>query len=324
MIQQDASPFTPASLPDEHYLSYLWRWANLSGSRSLLKGLTAFIGNNTYYVSRALTPQFLASVLNQMPEHFDSSAFMFESTQERYFKSLKVDHAASAYLKPIGKSVGADFANKHLRWCVACAKEDDKAYGIAYWRNSHQDPRLVRCNRHGLPLLKTCHLCKQKKGILADFGRPPTSATCQYCNRQLDNRRVTALTPFQLWLEQLHHLANHKVQFDRTALINRIQAIVEIDNASIKKGPRGHWDLPQKNFIKAFNSTRACNHFSFGEVPYASISSYVQLRLRYVLDQDIQHSSVVYALLGWAFLPENERNARFGVFAGGKAIPEAA
>lgn len=321
MIQQDASPFAPASLPDEHYLSYLWRWANLSGSHSLLTGLFALTGSRTWALAQALTPQFLTTVLKRLPKHIDVRTLMLENTPERHFKSINETEFGFA---PIGEKVGADFASKHLRWCVACAKEDEKIQGLAYWRNSHQDPRLVRCQRHDLALLKTCHLCKRHKGTLSQLGRPPTSSICQYCAGQLDNQLVKNLTPFQQWLEQLHHLSNHGVQVNRNVLTSRVKAVVAAESASMKQRSRKLWELPQKRFIDAFNATRACDHFSFGEVPYAALGSYSQLRLSYVLNSDIHHSSVIYALLGWIFLSAEERNASFGSFSGGKAIQELA
>ncbi|APE07041.1 hypothetical protein BM528_15675 [Alteromonas sp. RW2A1] len=320
MIQQDASPFSLASLPDEHYLSYLWRWANLSGSRSLYAGLFALTDSRTLGLARALTPQFLASVLERMPEHIDVNAFMLENTPERFFKSLK--GTESGFI-PLGKNVGVDFANKHLRWCVACAKDDEKSHGLAYWRNSHQDHRLMRCQKHGLRLLKTCHLCKRHKALLTKLGQSPTSARCQYCSKQLENHLVKKLTPFQQWLEQLHHLSNHGVQVDRNSLIRRVQAVVAGESALMKQSPRKLSERPQKRFIDAFNDTKACDHFSFGEVPYGALSSYSQLHLSYVLNPDINHSSIIYALLGWVFLSTEERKASFGTFSAGKAIKDS-
>tara|TARA_B100002003_G_C14102029_1_gene530020 strand:+ start:651 stop:1616 length:966 start_codon:yes stop_codon:yes gene_type:complete len=319
MIQMDASPFAPASLPDEHYLSYLWRWANLSGSNSLYKGLFAMTGTKTLGLAQALAPEFLANVLKHIPEHVDVGALMLENTPERHFKSINETESGFA---PIGTKVGAGFSNQHLRWCAACAKEDERTLGLTYWRNSHQDPRLVRCQRHDLPLLKTCHLCKQHKARLTQLKGPPTSAICQYCASRLDNQLVKSLTPFQKWMELLHHLSNHGVQVNRNELIIRVQAVVADESASMKLRPRKQWELPQKRFIEAFNSTKACDHFSFGEVPYAALGSYSQLRLPYILNPDIHHSPIIYALLGWHFLSAEECKVRFGRFSGGKAIQE--
>lgn len=321
MIQQDVSPFALTSLPDEHYLSYLWRWANLSGSHSLSSGLFALTSSRTWALSKALTPQFLITVLKHLPEHIDVRTMMLENTPERHFKSIDETEAG---FSPVGEKVGGDFTSKHLRWCVACAKEDEKIQGLAYWRNSHQDPRLVRCQQHDLALLKTCHLCKRHKGTLTQLERPPTSAICQYCASQLDNQLVKSLSPFQQWLEQLHHLSNYGVQVNRDALIRRVQAVVAAESNSMKQRPRKQWELPQKRFIDAFNATKACDHFSFGEVPYGAIGSYSQLHLSYVLNPNNHHSSIIYALLGWIFLSTEERDARFGSFSGGKAIQEVA
>lgn len=149
MIQLEHTHYAPIAYDDEHYLSYLWRWATLSGARTFCRGLTALVGKAPAYLSGALTPEFLLSLVDALSPHINTNVFLVEHTQERYFKCFKAesgvvyDNGCNKY-HCTGRKTERDFSIKHLRWCHACAREDAGRYGLAYWHNSHQDSRIVR------------------------------------------------------------------------------------------------------------------------------------------------------------------------------------
>jgi hypothetical protein len=317
MMQLNASPFSPVAMDDEYFLSYLWRWAQLAGGVTFGRSVTSFIGIRPNSISAMLTPSFLAKIVNVLPDYMNIEDFLCEHTNEKYLMTLSANGADEKRFAPISKMPAADFGCKHLRWCEGCAKEGVDSLGLAYWRTSHQDPRLLRCQRHKLQLLATCHLCKRKVTKLKQFGQPPSSANCQYCFAPLKRKFVRDLTPFQYWLEQLHHMGNHGFQVDRAGLITRVRDIVEADKATLRHLPWKNWNTPQKRFINAFNETKACDHFICGEVTYEMLNYYSQLKLDYVLNPNIQQSTVMLALIGWTFLPEDERHSRFGKFLNG-------
>ena len=320
MNQLENTPFLPVTLEDEHYLSFMCRWAVLSGATNMARGIYSLIGKRPTYITELMQLRFLSKLANSLPAFVDKKHFCHAHTQEKYAATLELGDSQSDSVFPVAEAINSGFSEKHLRWCTGCAREDIASFGAAYWRNSHQDPRLVRCQKHGLPLLATCHMCKRKKTYVSQLSQPRANAECQYCSASLDNKIVRDLTPFQLWLEQLHHLANHGVQFNRHTLIPRINCVVEMHQKEMKLKPRKSWIMPDKIFINAFNSTRACDHFSYGEIPYAGLSSYSALKLSSLLNPDVQQPSVIYALLAWVFLSKEDRDTRFGFFADGQAV----
>tara|TARA_B100000519_G_C14258442_1_gene446274 strand:- start:2242 stop:3231 length:990 start_codon:yes stop_codon:yes gene_type:complete len=329
MIQLEHTHYAPIAYDDEHYLSYLWRWATLSGARTFCRGLTALVGKAPAYLSGALTPEFLLSLVDALSPHINTNVFLVEHTQERYFKCFKAesgvvyDNGCNKY-HCTGRKTERDFSIKHLRWCHACAREDAGRYGLAYWHNSHQDSRIVRCQRHGLKLLSTCQACKRNKVYLSQISTPPVEAICQYCQRQLDNKCKLPLTDFQYWLESLHHLANHGVHLNRESFVLDIRKIVDDELDSMPSMRRRSTEGPQRRFIEAYNESQLGAQIGTGDVAYEILKHYQQLRLNYLLKKDILLLPEMYALLGWVFLPEDERNARFGVFRYGQAVQEAA
>jgi hypothetical protein len=318
MIHLDTSYYEPTFYVDEHYLSILKRWALFGGAGMLQRGLKMLTGKNVGLLGAALQPEFLATFLNALPERFKKEAFLHSHTQERFLKTLTKD--ASGKFNAIGPTVGALLQNYHLRWCPACAKEDIQSIGTAYWRNSHQDTRLLRCQRHNLKLLSTCHRCKRKKSALNELKAPPVEPECPLCSKPLNVCRLTTLTPFQLWLEKLHHLGNYGIQVDRFLLIEKVAKVVAgIDDENQMKRTK-HYQSSTRLFINEYNGTKVYENTNTGEIPFEIISSWSQLHIKKVLDVNVVYRPEIYGLLGQAFLDEDERESIFGTFKNGEAV----
>ncbi len=320
MMQQTSTPYFTSALPDEHYISYLWRCANLSGYATMAKMLQVLVGRCPTKVSGLLGSKYLADILIRLPEHISCLGFMRNHTQEKYFQTLTYCEEGERDFTTSASNSGGELALKHLRWCPACTKQDQINLNVRYWHNSHQDPRITRCQKHGLKLLSVCKGCRNKKLNTSKVGQSPAEAVCQLCGVSLDARRVESLTPFQRWMEQLHHLNNQGCNVNRVALLKRVNELVSQENASLKLLPNKQKVVPERRFIEAYNTTLACTHLSTGAVSFDVIASYSHLRLNKVLNSNIHSSPVMYALLGWVFLDADERDARFGFFRGGKAI----
>lgn len=320
MIQLEKSYYEPTFYADEHYLSILNRWALLGGAGMLQRGVKMLTGKDVGLLGAALKPEFLATFLNSLPERFNKDVFLHAHTQERFLKTLTKD--SDGNYTPVGPTVGALLQNYHLRWCPACAKEDIQSIGTSYWRNSHQDTRLLRCQRHKLKLLSTCHRCKRKKTYLNGLMAPPAESECLLCSTPLPICRLTTLTPFQVWLEKLHHLGNYGVQTDRFVLLEKVAKIVAaIDDENQKKRSR-HYQSTTRMLIDNYNETKVYENTGTGEIPFEIISSWSQLRIKKVLDVNIVYRPEIYALLGHVFLNEDEKEALFGTFKNGEAIKE--
>lgn len=320
MLQQRAMPYFDSALPDEHYMAYLWRCANLSGYVTLNKMLQGLTGRCPQYVSGLLTSKYLADILTQLPEYISAEAFMRHHTQEKYFTTIDYNREENEKFKSLASINRGGIVVKHLRWCHACTKQDAITLNLRYWHNSHQDPRITRCQKHGLQLISVCNACREKEINTSKFGLPPEEAVCQLCGVSLNVRRVESLTPFQHWMEQLHHLSNHGVNVSRVALLKRASELISKEKAALQKLPPFKRKTPEKRFIEAYNKTLAHYHFALGAVSYEHLSSYSHLQLKTILNSDKFLSPVIYALLGWVFLDADERDARYGFFDGGKAI----
>lgn len=320
MLQQRSMPYFDSALPDEHYVAYLWRCANLSGYATFTKMLQDLLGRCPQYVSGLLTSKCLANILTQLPEDISAEAFMRSHTQEKYLTTIAFSREGNEKFTSLASVNRGAIVVKHLRWCHACAKQDEVTLNLRYWHNSHQDPRITRCQKHGLQLISVCNACREKELNTSKFGLPPEEAVCQLCGVSLDVRRVEALTPFQRWMEQLHHLSNHGVNVSRVALLKRANELISKEKVALQKLPPFKRKTPEKRFIEAYNKTLAHNHFALGAVSYEHLSSYSHLQLKTILNSDKFLSPVIYALLGWVSLDADERDARFGFFDGGKAI----
>jgi hypothetical protein len=325
MIQLEHSYYAPIAYKDEHYLSYLFRWAALGGVRTLSQGLTALIGSAPIFLYKALNPEFVLRLVKGLPAEINRDTFLLDHTQERYFKYIKSDPEADKGNNTkryfvVGKKALGDFTTHHLRWCPACAKDDDRQYGITYWHNSHQDSRLLRCQRHGLNLLSTCELCKRKKVYLTQLSMPPTAAVCQYCRKPLADKCNKQLTEFHCWLESLHHLSYYDVFLNREGFVQHITKLVDEELKSMPSIRVKNAEGPQRRFVEMFNQFEVGQQIGTGAVPYEALNHYTQLRLNYLLNIDIYVLPELYALMGWVFLSYEQRIAHFGIFRGGRAI----
>jgi hypothetical protein len=320
VIGLDQSYYEPVFYADEHYLSVFKRWSFLGGSGQLPRGIKMLADINIWDVRTALQPKFLQAVINALPEQFDKEVFLESHTQECFYKTI-YKSAESTFYTDVQR-VGALLLNNHLRWCPACAQEDMQSLGTTYWRNSHQDSRLLRCQRHQLKLISTCHLCKRKKVSLNGLMPPKIKPECSLCSKTLSSHRVTALNPFQQWLEKLHHLGRHGVQVDREILLAKISTIIDASSQQITPSTKQRHQSPNKRFIDAYNQNKVYENTGTGEVPYEIIASWSQLQIKNVLNAGVVYPPEIYALLGWEFLDHNDRESLFGTFRNGEATKE--
>lgn len=322
MIGLDKTYYEPVFYDDEHYLSVFNRWALLSGAGRLQHGLQVLSNYKSYNIRSALQPKFLETVLNALPAQFETQLFLENHTQERFLRTIEKKTGSALFSKV--QRVGALLLNHHLRWCPACAKEDEQHLGTSYWRNSHQDSRLLRCQRHQLSLVSTCHRCKRKSLSLNDLMLPKTKVQCSRCSEPLGSYRLMSLAPFQLWLEKLHHLANHGIQVNRKTLVEKVLTLVDTKEQKTLLRSRRCYVSPDRIFIEAYNQNKVYEHTGTGEIPFDIIQSWTQLRIKNVLKLEVVYPPEIYALLGWVFLDDAERDALFGTFKNSQAIQVAA
>lgn len=64
------------------------------------------------------------------------------------------------------------------RHCPACAKKDEAAFGVPYWRRLHQVGTVTVCPEHDLPLLGGCGTCTMKDLGSASWKLPSSVCAC--------------------------------------------------------------------------------------------------------------------------------------------------
>jgi len=309
------SQYIPVIHPDEHYMSVILRWEGVHNSFPLFKG-NKF--NKNIPLSKYLKVSFIKKLVSVLPADLDLNWFLLRSTQFAHYNYYE---APLDNEKEFCASIKKDSRILHitdlqLRWCKMCAKNDISDYGYFFWRNSHQDPRLIRCPRHKLIFNSCCQFCKTKTADYKQLKAFKSLERCLICNDLLPPTvKINILTPFENWLEELHHLSNKGVHVDKLALIDRVNQVINTKDSFHRNNiPNTRRAEAQKHLINEYNEAGAYKLFTFGKVTYDSIRYYPALTLGYILNKSTCHSPVMYALLGWAFLSDEERDELFGSF----------
>lgn len=309
------SQYIPVIHPDEHYMSVILRWERVHNSFPLFKE-SKFNKNRS--LSKYLKVSFIKKLVWELPSGLDLNWFLSRTTQFGHFNFYgAVLDKAIEFCDSIKKdSQILHVTDLQLRWCKMCARNDISDYGYSFWRNSHQDPRLIRCPRHKLILNSCCKFCNIKTPEYKQLKAFKTLERCIVCNTLLPpSVKINILTPFETWLEELHHLSNKGIYVDKLALIDRVNQIINTnDNFTPKSRLSTRRNEAQKHLVSEYNETGAYKLFTFKKVTYDAVRHYKELTLGCILNKSTCYSPVIYALLGWVFLSIEERNELFGSF----------
>jgi hypothetical protein len=88
--------------------------------------------------------------------------FLLESKRKKVFELMKEGNASTLY-NSAGINASAMIKANRLKYCPACAKNDEAKYGITYWHRVHQIPEIHHCPHHNLKLI-TYHARAAEEG----------------------------------------------------------------------------------------------------------------------------------------------------------------
>ncbi len=304
------SEYMPVINKDEHFFSVILRWAALDQSFSLFDRSSR---HNSVSLKYFLKVDFLKKAMNSLPEFIDKKWFLINSSNLGYcatdteinlFIGNKSEHKI---VKQLYHQTSAQ-----LRWCQLCAANDYSDFGYFFWRNSHQDPRLTRCPKHKLTLSSSCRFCNLQSPTLKSLKKFQSVINCSVCQSALVPPTIKKdLTPFQEWLEELHHLSRRRLLVSKEALFKKVNNSIGCSNLAGGKS----WISAQKKFMQTYNDSGAFELFLVKKVEYEATKYYRELRVRDILrDPQKYDSPVVLALLAWTFLSLEERVMLFGSF----------
>jgi DNA-directed RNA polymerase subunit RPC12/RpoP len=163
-----------------------------SRNRSVRASKIALFGEEQ---ARAIDPfgASLVKVAQAMPiEHFPINHLLEKSTFFGFYSAAlpperrdawrKNQMAARARLinKFITGQAGFFLTKQHLHFCPLCVEEDEKAYGLGYWRLIHQVPGIAHCHIHNVALSGVCVRCQVP--IASEENWNPPSRHCPYCS----------------------------------------------------------------------------------------------------------------------------------------------
>lgn len=180
----------PHPLPNEHLLSVLARWFDLSGRNDFhntARQLSTNVGNLSpaaawrpiywdlaNHYRNAINWDQLIRVHTLMPYY---SPFVEPSLRTALLNGNE-ELATTKIQAPQQKHM----VNAHLwRWCVQCAESDFEEYGTTYWHTFHQLPSALTCYRHNTPLVSMCPTCGFTYDNFQRHWLPPIDGECREC-----------------------------------------------------------------------------------------------------------------------------------------------
>jgi len=89
---------------------------------------------------------------------------------------------------------------RRWRWCLSCAQEDYKSFGISYWHVQHQLPSALTCHRHTNEQLNSgCNKCGFEAYDLKDCALPPNKQ-CPVCKFKFETT-LRKLSSDACWIQ---------------------------------------------------------------------------------------------------------------------------
>lgn len=157
--------YFPAGHPDETLHSRISRYHRISGHRHDRHTLQDIFGCHTLVITSHL-PSHLATLSAKLPdgEPYYIASLIESATLLPYFRpflsarqtrqcvdAMQSDDAGALKIS-IGLSAGRVGGQNAFRYCPACAKHDEREYGVAYWHRTHLLPGVVVCPVHRVAL----------------------------------------------------------------------------------------------------------------------------------------------------------------------------
>ncbi|KGJ87328.1 TniQ family protein [Colwellia psychrerythraea] len=182
----------PYLFPNEHLLSVLARWFDLTGRNDFLMTCKKVSSNLTKLTPSAVWRPVFRDLASHYKETMPLEVILKEHTLLPYYRSFLTSTELGLFNDELLKS-GESFKLlpklqqnlKHAhywRWCKQCAHDDYQEYGTTYWHTNHQVPTLLKCYKHGCALQTTCADCGFNFQTFQRFWLPPHDGFCPACN----------------------------------------------------------------------------------------------------------------------------------------------
>lgn len=180
-------PFFPPSQPDETLNSRVSRYHVMAGNSTFGATLDELFGNPLTGLDQVVTRgiEVLATRLPGDPRT-NLLNILTENTLLPLFQPF-IGHLdghtnQQSLLSRLPRRVVGKHGEAYL--CVACVREDEKEFGMAYWHRAHHAPGVTACWKHRTKLLRACPICSlpfQRRYKLLDA----TWNVCPQCNNNL-------------------------------------------------------------------------------------------------------------------------------------------
>ena len=152
-------------IPDETFFGLLVATGILAGFETYAQLYSGILGNNKLCPS-TLLPRGLKKISEFLPQRYRDNvdSLCFEHTALPYFqrfsrpegllraKEIMSSGSEGNIRSAVGVTSTSIKENRQLKYCSACADEQQEIYNRTTWLRSHQLPGVEVCYRHGLPL----------------------------------------------------------------------------------------------------------------------------------------------------------------------------
>lgn len=176
----------PALLPEESVSGYLLRTITLNNA-ALVNGQRQLLGLRSTSATLAL-PGNLDFFATQAPQVFISADHLARHhTVEPLFRwTLPVcdfrklrDWERSGGANPFSVALKSNFTGQsYPRHCMACAADDERRFGVAYWRRTAQLAFVAICPIHGESFVRGCGVCGPEDLMSSPFPLPAPRCVC--------------------------------------------------------------------------------------------------------------------------------------------------
>lgn len=183
-------------LPNEHILSLLARWFDLSGRNDFIYTVKPITSDASNLTPSTLWQPVYADLFAQYKERYNWEKIITEHTLIPYHAPF-VNLSRKNMLSKAGPSLVTEkvlplqqrlvLHTQHWRWCPQCAVEDEREFGTTYWHTLHQIPSVRTCYRHGIPLISNCPACGFSYRSFQKHWLPPLRPKCRSCGREVES-----------------------------------------------------------------------------------------------------------------------------------------
>ncbi|WP_350343886.1 TnsD family transposase [Proteinivorax tanatarense] len=165
--------FFPTPYEDETLHSVIARYHLRSGNQSSKSTLQELFSQKTVTATVDL-PSHIGELIDNLPlgNQMDAeylikhhtlypfyTAFLDSERKKKIFNSMAEGKGASIH-NSAGIMASSIKANKYLKFCPLCFKEEADSLGEPYWHRAHQIPTIPICHKHRIPLQNSQVLLK--------------------------------------------------------------------------------------------------------------------------------------------------------------------